>query len=452
VFDAVLVANRGEIACRVIRTLRTLGIRSVAVHSDADTESLHVALADESVPLGPGRPAETYLDVDKVVAAAVATGAQAVHPGYGFLSEHAGFARAVREAGLVFVGPHPDCIAAMGDKVTARNLVAAAGVPVSRGSAEPLREVEAAVAAAAEVGYPVMVKASGGGGGIGMAVAHDEAQLRTVFATTRSRGEKLFGSGDVLVEQYVEGARHVEVQVLGLADGRVVGLGERDCSVQRRHQKLAEETPCPVLGHDVRARLVAASVAAAQAVDYRGAGTVEWLFEPATGRFVFLEMNTRLQVEHTVTELVTGLDLVAEQLRVAAGEPPGFDPDAPPQPRGHALQLRVCAEDPVRFLPGPGAITTWVEPSGPGIRVDAGYRAGDTVTPLYDPLLAKLCVHGADRDEVLARARAAVAAFEIAGPKQNLPFFARLLEDPAFVSGHYDTGVVAGMHLEGAPR
>jgi acetyl-CoA carboxylase biotin carboxylase subunit len=338
----------------------------------------------------------------------------------------------------------------MGDKVAARNLMVAAGIPVAPGTTTPLLDVGSAVAAAAGIGYPLMVKAAGGGGGIGMGVAHDEAGLRATFETTRARGESLFGSASVLLERYVASARHVEVQVLGLGDGTVLAFGERDCSVQRRHQKLAEETPCPGLPEGTRQRLVDASVDAASAVGYRGAGTVEWLYEPATDEFVFLEMNTRLQVEHTVTELVTGLDLVAEQLRVAAGDPPGFDPEDPPRGQGHAIELRVCAEDPVRFLPGPGLITAWTEPTGEGVRVDSGYRAGDRVTPLYDPLMAKLCVWGRDRPEALARARAAVAAFEIVGPKQNLPFFAELLDLPAFVAGDYDTTTVQRMRASGA--
>ena len=452
VFDAVLVANRGEIACRVLDTLAELGVRTATVHSDADSAARHVELADASVALGPGGARETYLDIERIVRAALETGVDAVHPGYGFLSENAGFATAVEAAGLVFVGPTPDCIAAMGDKVAARNLMIAAGVPVAPGSAEPLADVESAVAAVARIGYPVMVKAAGGGGGIGMGVAYDEAGLRTTFEMTRARGEALFGSASVLLERYVTAARHIEVQVLGLADGTVLAFGERDCSVQRRHQKLVEETPSPGLPPETRQRLVDASVAAASAVDYRGAGTVEWLYEPATDEFVFLEMNTRLQVEHTVTELVTGLDLVAEQLRVAASDPPGFDPSNPPVGHGHAVELRVCAEDPVRFLPGPGQITAWTEPSGAGVRVDSGYRAGDVVTPLYDPLMAKLCVWGRDRAEALARARTAVADFEIAGPKHNLPFFAELLDLPEFVSGAYDTQIVHRMRTNGASR
>jgi acetyl-CoA carboxylase biotin carboxylase subunit len=296
-----------------------------------------------------------------------------------------------------------------------------------------------------------MVKASAGGGGIGMGAVHDEAGLRTVFAGAVSRAERLYGSSDILLERYLSGARHVEVQILGLADGRIVALGERDCSVQRRHQKIAEETPSPGVSAELRERLFAAAVRAGEAVGYRNAGTVECLVDPATQDFVFLEMNTRLQVEHPVTEMVTGLDLVEEQVRIAAGLEPTFGAAVPP-PQGHALELRVYAEDPVRFLPGPGTIHSYAEPAGPGVRVDAGYAGGDVVTPHYDPLLAKLCVWAPDRETALARAREAVAAYDITGPKVNLPFFTRLLDDPAFVSGAYDTGVVERMGKPAAAR
>ncbi len=444
-FETVLVANRGEIAVRVIRTCQRLGIKAVAVYSEADAGALHVRLADEAVLLGPAPAAESYLGADRVLEAAKVTGAEAVHPGYGFLAENASFARAVAGAGLAWIGPPPEAIEAMGDKVAARETMAAAGVPVAPGTG-PLPSADAAVRAAAGIGYPVMVKAAAGGGGIGMAAVADEAGLRDAFETARTRAERFFGSPAVFLERYVTRARHVEVQVLGLADGRVLALGERDCSVQRRHQKVAEETPSPGVGPELRARMLAAAVRAAEAVDYRGAGTVECLVSPDTaGEFFFLEMNTRLQVEHPVTELVTGIDLVEEQLRVAAGEPPAFGPGGPPAPTGHAIELRVYAEDPKRFLPGPGTITRWEEPAGDGVRVDAGYAAGDTVTPYYDPLMAKLCVWAPDRAGALDRARTAVAGFTVEGPKCNLPFFAELLASPEFVSGRYDTGLVSRM-------
>ena len=446
-FESLLVANRGEIARRVIRTANRLGVRTIAVYSEADAGLPYVREASEAFLLGPAAPAQSYLDQAAVLAAAERTGAEAIHPGYGFLAENAGFAAAVEQAGVVWVGPSADAIDAMGDKINARNLMAKAGVPVSPGTPEPLADVEEAVAAAGEIGYPVMVKASAGGGGIGMGLARDEAELRAAFTTARARAERFFSSPGILLERFVERARHVEVQVLGLADGRVVALGERDCSVQRRHQKVLEETPSPGVGEELRARMLEGAVLAASAVGYRNAGTVECLVDVAAQEYVFLEMNTRLQVEHPVTELVTGVDLVEEQLRIAAGMAPAADLDAV-RPRGHALELRVYAEDPVRFLPSPGAITEWVEPSGPGVRVDAGYEAGTTVTPFYDPLLAKLCVHADDRAGALDRARAAVADFRIAGLKTNLPFFDRLLRDEEFVSGAYDTGIVGRM---GAP-
>jgi acetyl-CoA carboxylase biotin carboxylase subunit len=445
VFQTVLVANRGEIARRIIRTLHALQIKAIAVYSEADAGAPHALEADQATLLGPSPAAESYLDGAKVLAAALRTGAQAIHPGYGFLAENAAFAHAVIDAGLSWIGPSPECVEAMGDKINARNLMADAGVPVAPGTREPVSDIEAALAAAADIGYPVMVKAAAGGGGIGMGVADDEAALRTAFETARSRGKRFFGSPSILLERHLPHARHVEVQILGLADGRVVTLGERDCSVQRRHQKVAEETPSPGVRPELRARMLAAAVRAAEAVGYRGAGTVECLVDPAAQSFVFLEMNTRLQVEHPVTELVTGLDLVAEQLRVAAGEAPGFDPACPPDPTGHAIELRVYAEDPVRFLPGPGTITAWREPVGEGIRVDSGYTKGDVVSPHYDPLMAKLCAHGADRNEALARLRQAVATFTVEGPKCNLPFFTELLRNEEFVSGNYDTELIGRM-------
>jgi acetyl-CoA carboxylase, biotin carboxylase subunit len=440
-FDSVLVANRAEIARRVIRTARQMGIRAIAVYSDADADLPYVGEADDAVHIGPAQPARSYLDAAAIIDAARKTGAAAVHPGYGFLAENADFARQVIGAGLTWVGPDPAAIEQMGDKIRARNLMEAAGVPVSPGSREPVADVVAALAEADRIGYPVMVKAAAGGGGIGMGVAADHAGLRAAFETARSRAERFFGSPEILIERYVEHARHVEVQILGLADGRVLALGERDCSVQRRHQKVAEETPSPGVSAGLRERMLAAAVRAGQAVGYQGAGTVECLVDAGAGSFVFLEMNTRLQVEHPVTELVTGIDLVEQQFLIAAGAPPSFDA-ATLSPSGHALELRVYAEDPVRFLPGPGKISEWDEPSGEGVRVDAGYRAGNTVTPFYDPLLAKLCVYGADRDQALDRARQAVAAFRIAGPKTNLLFHAELLASPEFIRGDYDTSLV----------
>ncbi|BAL85245.1 putative acetyl-CoA carboxylase alpha subunit [Actinoplanes missouriensis 431] len=439
--ESLLVANRGEIARRIIRTANRLGIRTIAVYSEADADLPFVREADEAVAIGPANPAQSYRNADAIMAAAKSTGARAIHPGYGFLSENADFARTVEANGLVWVGPGAEAISAMGDKINARNLMAAAGVPVAPGSPDPAETADAALGAAATIGFPVMVKAAAGGGGMGMSVATDEAELRKEFEKVRAFAERMFGDGSVLIERYFPRVRHVEVQILGLADGRVVALSERECSVQRRNQKLVEEAPSPAVSPELRERLLAAAVKAGEAVGYRNAGTVECLFDPATGDFFFLEMNTRLQVEHPITELIHGIDLVEQQLRIASG----LEPTLQEGQKGHAIELRINAEDPKRFLPGPGKVATWVEPAGEGVRVDSGYAEGTTVTPFYDSLMAKLIVFGADRDDALAKARGAVAGFQIAGPKNNLPFFAELLENQEFLSGDYDTGIVARM-------
>jgi len=442
-FEAVLIANRGEIACRIARTCQRMGIRAIAVHSEADGGARHVAAADQSVLLAPAASASSYLDVARVIEVARQTGVQAIHPGYGFLAENAEFAQAVLDAGLVWVGPAPESIRLMGDKINARAVAANAGVPVAAGTALPITEAEDAALAASDLGFPLMVKAATGGGGIGMGVARDAAELRAAFETARTRAERFFCSPAILLERYIEQARHIEVQVLGLADGRVVTLGERECSVQRRHQKLAEESPSPAVSPELRTRLLDAAVRLAQAVGYRNAGTVEFLLDVRTQEFVFLEMNARLQVEHPVTELVMGVDLVEQQLRIAAGLDPSYDLARPS--RGHAIELRICAEDPRSFRPSPGAITRWEEPVGPGVRVDSGYGEGDVVTPFYDPLLAKLAVWGSTRDEAVRAARQAVADFVIEGPRVNLPFHAELLAYSEFATGSYDTCLVERM-------
>jgi len=441
VFESVLVANRGEIARRVIRTARRMGIRSVAVYSEADASLPYVSEADEAVPIGPAPPASSYLDVRAVLGAARATGVAAIHPGYGFLSESAEFAAAVIDAGLTWIGPPPAAIEQMGDKINARNLMEQAGVPVAVGTREPVADAAAAISEAGRIGYPVMIKAAAGGGGIGISAVTNETELLAGFETARTRAMRFFGNPSILLERFAEQARHVEVQILG-CDSAVLALGERDCSVQRRHQKIAEETPSPGVTPELRARMLAAAARAGETVGYRGAGTVEFLLDAATKDFMFLEMNTRIQVEHPITEMVTGIDLVEQQFRIAAGEDVSFRP-ASVRAEGHAVELRVYAEDPRRFLPSPGLITEWVEPSGPGVRVDAGYEAGNEVTPFYDPLLAKLCVHGASRDEALQRARVAVGDFRVSGPKTNLTFHAELLDSDEFTSGCYDTSVVA---------
>jgi acetyl-CoA carboxylase biotin carboxylase subunit len=450
VFESILVANRGEIARRIFRTARAVGARGLAVYSEADADLPFVAEADAAMLIGEAPAARSYLDAARILDAARALDAAAVHPGYGFLSEDPRFAQAVVDSGLAWIGPSPTVIEAMGDKTNARNIMRRAGVPVAAGTDESIVEAPDALAAAAEIGYPVMVKATAGGGGMGMAVAHDASELLQAFETAQTRSERLFGSRSMLVERYVGRARHVEVQLLGTRDGEIIALGERDCSVQRRHQKIVEETPSPGLDEAARASVIAAGIRAAEAVGYEGAGTAEFLFDVDSGEFVFLEMNTRLQVEHPVTELVFGLDLVEEQVRVASGAAPTAAALAP-RACGHSIELRVYAEDPVRFLPSPGGISRWEEPRGEGVRVDAGYACGNAVTPHYDPLLAKICVWGADRREALARARRAVDEFAIAGPRTNLPFLAALLASEQFASGRYDTNVVADVQAGPVP-
>ncbi len=443
-FRTLLVANRGEIARRVITTAKAMGIRTVAVHSDVDADLPFVREADVSVEIGAAAPAESYRNAERILRAARDTGAEAIHPGYGFLSENAAFARAVQDAGLAWVGPDADVIETMGDKINARNLMQDWNVPVAAGTREPLFDPADALREAENVGYPVMLKAAAGGGGMGMGVAIDAADVGRQFERIAAFADRTFGDSAVLLERFLPVARHVEVQIIGLANGRVIALGERDCSVQRRNQKIAEETPSPGVTPDLRRRMLDAAVRAGEAVGYRNAGTVECLVDPIAQEFVFLEMNTRLQVEHPITEVVTGIDIVQQQLLVAAGEDVTFDPDDVVS-SGHAIELRINAEDPRRFFPGAGAITRWVEPTGDGVRVDAGYGPGTVVTPSYDSLMAKLIVHGADRAEALDRARAAVAEFVIEGPKCNLPFFAELLENEEYVSGDYDTGIVGRM-------
>lgn len=440
-FESLLIANRGEIAARIIRTAKRMGIRTVAVYSEADADAVHVRLADEAVPIGPAQIQQSYLRGDVIIEAALARGAQAIHPGYGLLSEQPAFAQAVTDAGIVFVGPSSEIIQNMGDKLNARAFVANHGVPVARGSVNPPVTVEDALGQAQEIGYPIMLKAAAGGGGIGMSAIAGHEQLAQAFTAASTRAERVFGSSLLLLEQLITPARHIEVQILGLNNGRVLALGERDCSVQRRFQKVVEEAPASHLSPEKREALFAAAVRAGEAVCYRGAGTVEFLMSPVSGEFVFLEMNTRLQVEHPVTELVTGLDLVELQLRVAAGEQ--FEL-AVPAPRGHAIEFRLYAEDPVRMLPAPGHIEEWRFPDHDWLRVDAGYAAGSEVTPHYDPLLAKICVWGETRDQALGRAGLALSEISITPLVTNLPLLRRILSAQAFVSGSYDTNLLAG--------
>jgi len=432
----VLVANRGEIAVRVIRACHQAGAEAVAVYSEADADAVHVRKADDARLIGPPQAAQSYLNVDALIAAAKDTGADAVHPGYGFLSENAGFAEAVTSAGLTFVGPSAGAIAAMGDKARAREIAREAGVPLVPGSGL-VEDDEEAVAAAGRVGYPVLVKAAAGGGGRGIRPAGDEAELRTVLESARREAAAAFGSGDVYVERSVARARHIEVQVLADAYGNVVHCFERECSLQRRRQKIFEEAPAPNLPADLRDRITAAAVRLARQVDYTGAGTVEFLVDG--DEFYFMEMNTRIQVEHPVTELVTGLDLVAGQLRVAAGEPLPVGQDDI-ELRGHAVECRINAEDPAkRFLPKPGTVTTLEVPGGPGVRMDHALAPGTVVPPFYDSLVGKLCAWGTTRPQALARAGQALAELETGGLTTTAPLHQRLLTVPEVVAGDYHT-------------
>jgi acetyl-CoA carboxylase biotin carboxylase subunit len=440
VLQSVLVANRGEIARRVIRGCRALGVRSIAVYSEADAGWPHVTDADEAVAIGPAPARQSYLDIDRILDAARRTGAEAIHPGYGFLSENWRFAQACEAAGLIFVGPSWRVIQQMGDKIEARRLMAAAGVPVVPGSDGPVDSVDAAREIAARAGYPVMLKASAGGGGIGMVKVADEAGLPAAFASAQRRAQAAFGSGGLFLERYVERARHVEVQVFGDAGGQVVHLHERECSIQRRHQKLIEESPAPNLPAALKARLTEAAVAGARSVGYANAGTMEFIV--VGDELYFLEMNTRLQVEHPVTEEVTGLDLVQAQLRVAAGEPLPWTQAQIPQ-RGSSIECRIYAEDPAKgFMPSPGRLTRLVLPQGPGVRLECGVAEGVEVSVHYDPLLAKLITAGRDRDEAIARMSAALDAFVVEGVKTAIPFHQRVMQSDLFRSGAVHTQLI----------
>jgi acetyl-CoA carboxylase biotin carboxylase subunit len=441
VFRTVLVANRGEIARRVVRGCRALGLRTVAVYSEADRDAPHVKDADHAVLLGPAPARESYLHVERILAAARESGADAVHPGYGFLSENWRFAEACARAGLTFIGPTPEAIRAMGDKPEARRRMAAAGVPIVPGSPEPVADAASAEGVAGEIGYPVILKAAAGGGGIGMAKVATRAELAGAFATATRRAQSAFGSGQVYVERYLEAPRHVEVQVFGDAKGAVVHLHERECSIQRRHQKLVEESPAPNLQASIKRGLTEAAVAGARAIGYVNAGTLEFLVD-AQGGFYFLEMNTRLQVEHPVTEEVTGFDLVAAQLRVAAGEPLPFAQDAIEQ-HGAAIEVRVYAEDPAKsFLPSPGTITRLSLPQGAGIRLESGVVEGSVVSVHYDPLLFKLIVFGADRARAIERLARALDACVVEGVKTTLPLLRAIAAHPDFRRGRVHTQMV----------
>jgi acetyl-CoA/propionyl-CoA carboxylase biotin carboxyl carrier protein len=446
VFSKILVANRGEIAIRVFRTLRELGIGTVAVYSEADRGSLHVAAADEAYLIGPGPAPESYLNQERLLETAARAGAEAVHPGYGFLAENADFARACQAAGLVWIGPPPEAIDVMGSKTAARETMRAAGVPIVPGTTAAVESAEDVRRLGDELGWPIAIKASAGGGGKGLKVVAGPDAADRAYESARREGEAYFSDPDVYVERYLEDPRHVEVQILADALGNVIHLGERDCTIQRRHQKLVEETPSPAVGDELRDRIGRLGIDAARAVSYRSAGTIEGLLD-GDGNYFFLEMNTRIQVEHTVTELVTGLDLVREQVLIAAGEPLSLRQDDV-RLTGHAIECRINAEDPSNgFLPTPGRITSYREPGGPGIRVDSGVAAGSEVVGLYDPLIAKLVVHGVDREHARRRMLRALDEYEIGGVTTLLGFHRALLEHACFIAGQTCHGIVESTEL-----
>ncbi|HWH54269.1 MAG TPA: acetyl-CoA carboxylase biotin carboxylase subunit [Gaiellaceae bacterium] len=445
-FSKVLVANRGEIAIRIFRTLRELGIGTVAVYSEADRHSLHVSAADEAFLIGTGAPADSYLNQERLLDAARRAEAQAIHPGYGFLAENAAFARACETAGVVWIGPPPEAIEVMGSKTAAREAMAAAGVPIVPGTTAPVESAADVVRLGEEIGWPIAIKASSGGGGKGLKVVGGRDEAERAFQSARREGEAYFSDPAVYVERYLEDPRHVEVQVLADGHGNVVHLGERDCTIQRRHQKLVEETPSPAVDETLRARIGEIGVEAARAVGYRSAGTIEGLLD-REGNYFFLEMNTRIQVEHTVTELVTGLDLVREQVLIAAGEPLSLRQEEV-RLSGHSIECRINAEDPSNgFLPSPGRITGYREPSGPGVRVDSGVTAGSEVVGLYDPLVAKLVAHGVDREHARRRMLRALGEYAIEGVTTLLGFHRALLDHPCFVAGQTCHGIVESKGL-----
>jgi len=441
-FRKILIANRGEIAIRIIRTCRELGIRSVAIYSEADVESLHVRMADEAVCIGPAASAQSYLKLETIVSAAQEVNAEAIHPGYGFLAESAEFARAVNAAGLVFIGPSPEAMEIMGSKTSARRAAIEAGVSIVPGTVEPLASFDEASVTAQKFGYPVMLKAAAGGGGKGMRFVAESSELRSAFETAQTEAAAAFGDSSLYLEKAVERPRHIEIQIFGDTHGNLVHLGERECSIQRRHQKVIEECPSPINDPDLRRRMGGAAVKIGRAVNYTGAGTVEFLFSDTTHEFYFLEMNTRLQVEHPVTELVTGRDLVREQFRVATGEPLSFTQEEIDL-QGHAIECRIYAEDPANnFFPSPGTITHLREPAGPGVRIDSGVTRLSEVSIHYDPMIAKLAVWGRTRDEAIDRLKRALAEYEVSGITTTLSFFREVVTDEEFVSGRLDTGFI----------
>lgn len=436
-FNKVLIANRGEIALRVQRACKEMGIQTVAVHSEADTDAMHVLMADESVCIGPPRAADSYLNITSIMAAAEITDAQAIHPGYGFLAEHAEFAEITRASGLIFIGPKPDVIRLLGDKVRARNAMIAANVQVVPGSEGVVYDEQKALVAAREIGYPVIIKAVGGGGGRGMKVVHTDAALINAYTVAKNEALQFFKNGDVYIEKFLQKPRHVEIQIIADQHGNAVHLGERDCSLQRRHQKILEEAPSPRVNPEERKRLGELAANAALAVGYTGAGTFEFLQDSATGEFYFIEVNTRIQVEHPVTEMVTGFDLVKEQIRVAAGLELSMKQEDVVI-TGHSIECRINAEHPVDFTPSPGMITSYHAPGGGGVRVDSAAYAGYLIPPYYDSMIGKLIVHGSDREEAMARMMRALDEYIIEGIDTSIPLHQRILRDGAFKTGQYD--------------
>ena len=432
----VLIANRGEIALRIILACKEMGLKTVAVHSEADRDALHVKYADEDVCIGPAASRQSYLSISSIIAAAEITGADAIHPGYGFLAENSHFAEIANECGLTFIGPTPEAIRLMGDKAKAREMAKKSGVPILPGSEGPVKTHSEALEVSRAIGFPVILKAAAGGGGRGMRICAAEGDLQGAFDTARSEADRAFGSADVYVEKYLEHPRHIEIQIFGDTQGRIISLGERECTIQRRHQKLIEESPSPAITQDIRDQMGQAAVQLCEAVKYVNAGTIEFLFQD--GAFYFMEMNTRIQVEHPVTEEVTALDLVKEQIRVASGLPLTM-PNGHFRLRGHAMEFRINAEDPVTFAPNPGRIREFHVPGGPGVRVDTAAYRDYIIPPHYDSMIAKLIVKGKDREETMARGRRALDLFIIEGVKTSIPLHRAILDDPRFIRGDIST-------------
>lgn len=444
-FNKILIANRGEIALRIIRACRELGIKTVVVHSTEDRDSLPVLLADESVCIGKGPSKDSYLNIPAILSAVEITDAEAIHPGYGFLAENASFAEICENCGIVFIGPTSENMRLMGNKIRAREIVSKAGVPVLPGSDKPLKDEKEAFEIAKKIGFPVVIKAALGGGGRGMKVVHSPASFINAFLTSQSEAMAAFGDSEVYVEKYIEGSRHIEIQIMADRYGNIVHLGERDCTIQRRHQKILEEAPSPVVNEKLRIKMGEAAVSAARQVNYTNVGTVEFLLTPK-GEFYFLEMNTRIQVEHPVTEMVTGIDIVKEQIRIAYGDRLRYR-QKDIIIKGHAMECRINAEDPERFIPSPGIITKCYHPGGIGVRVDSHIMAGQKIPPYYDSLISKLIVHAENRQSCISRMKRALGEYIIEGVKTNIPFHLKLLSDPDFIKGNYDTKFIEKKYL-----